>query len=207
MHYRSIVDSCDFEWYDKVLKACVSLDVNDFLHDISPYVMNRLLPPYHVAATASSHGAPSTSAQLVRLVETKKFHNSHRKRLSNYPDINRDEPYMGTSFEQGSRGFNQFGSIEGAVSGCNFLRNPDLSTLDGMEPVSLTQGYQSQEKGSAGAPRSSHVAKCTTLQRFMQGGRSALCALGGHLHLANVPSSAMVASGNTSPTNELSLDA
>jgi hypothetical protein len=207
MHYRGIVDSRDFEWYDEVLKACLSLDVNDFLHDVSPYVTNQLLPLYRAAATASGQGTSFTSAPPVRLVETEIFHDSHERRLPNYPDISEDEPYMGTSFGQGGGGFNQFGSMEGAVSGSGFLRNPGLSTLDVTEPVSSSRGYQSQERGSAGAPRSSHVVKRTRLQRFMQGGRSALHTPGGHLHLANVPSSTAVTGGNTGPTNELSPDA
>jgi hypothetical protein len=207
MHYCGIVDSRDSEWYDEVLKACSSLEVNDFLHDASPYVSNRPLPPYRGAAIASSQGAPSTSAPPVRLVEIEIFHDSHERRLPNYPDISEDEPYMGTSFGQGGGGFNQFGSTEGAISGSDFLRNPGPSTLDVTEPVSSSRGFQSQEKGSVGVPRSSHVAKRTRLQRFMQGGRSALRAPGGHLHPANVPSSIAVTGGNTGPTNELSPDA
>jgi hypothetical protein len=140
-------------------------------------------------------------------VEIEIFHDSHEKRLPNYPNISEDEPYMGTSFGQGGGGFNQFGSMEGAISGSDFLINPGPSTLDVTEPVSSSRGYQSQERGSAGAPRSSHVGKRTRLQRFMQGGRSALRVPGGHLHPVNVPSSAVVAGGNIGPTNELSPDA
>jgi hypothetical protein len=51
MHYRGIVDTRDADWYDTVLKECLSLDVNDFLHDVSSYVTNRPLPPYYAAAT------------------------------------------------------------------------------------------------------------------------------------------------------------
>jgi hypothetical protein len=54
MHYRGIVDSRDAEWYDAVLDKYSSLDINDFLHDVSPYVTNRLLPPYQGAITATS---------------------------------------------------------------------------------------------------------------------------------------------------------
>jgi hypothetical protein len=100
-------------------------------------------------------------------VETQIFHDSHERRLPNYPDISKDEPYMDTSFGQGGGGFNQFGSMEGAVSRSDFLRNPGLSILDVTEPVSSNRGYQSQERGSVGASRSSYVAKRTRLQRFM----------------------------------------
>jgi hypothetical protein len=111
---------------------------------------------------------------------------------------------MGTSFGQGSGGFNQFGSIERAVSGSDFLSNPGPLALHGMEPVSLSRGYESQQRGDVGAPRSSHVANRTRLQRFMQGRRSALHRPGGHLYPVNVPSSVAVGGGYSGPTNELS---
>jgi hypothetical protein len=163
MHYRGIMDSRDAEWYDAVLDECSSLDVNDFLHNVSPYVTNRPLPPYRRAATAASQGAPSTSAPPVRFVESDIFEAAHETRLPQYPNISGDEPYMDTSFRQGGGGFNQFGSMERAVSGSDFLSNPGPSTLDGMEPVSSSRGYKSQQRGDAGAPISSHVASRTRL--------------------------------------------
>jgi hypothetical protein len=182
MHYRGIVDSRDAEWYGAVLKECSSLDINDFLHDVSPYVTNRLLPPYHGAVTAASQGAPSTSTPPVRFVESDTFEAAHETRLPRYPNISGDELYMGTSFRQGGRGFNQFGSMERAVSGSDFLSNPCPSTLDGTEPVSSSRGYESQQRGDASAPRSFHVVSCTRLQRFRQGDRSTLRTPGGQLH-------------------------
>jgi hypothetical protein len=207
MHYRGIVDICDADWYDTVLKECSSLDVNDFLYVISPYVTNWLLPLYRAATTAGGQDAPSTFIPPVRLVEIDIFDESHETRLPRYPNISKDEPYMGTSFGQGGGRFNQFGSMERAISRSTFLSNPGPSALHGTEPVSSSRGYESQQRGDAGAPRSSHVANCTRLQRFMQGERSALRAPSGHLHLANVPSSAAVGGGNTGLTNELSPDA
>jgi hypothetical protein len=56
MHYRGIMDSRDAEWYDAVLDECSSLDVNDFLHNVNPYVTNRPLPPYRGAVIAASQG-------------------------------------------------------------------------------------------------------------------------------------------------------
>ena len=50
MHYCGIMDICDVDWSDIVLKECSSLDVNDFLHDVSLYMTNRLLPPYRATA-------------------------------------------------------------------------------------------------------------------------------------------------------------
>ena len=146
-----------------MLKECLLLDINNFLHDVSPYVTNRPLPPYHAAATTSGQGAPSTSVLPVQLVEIEIFHDSHETRLSRYPDINRDEPYIGTSFGQGGRGFNQFGSMGRAIFGSDFFNNPGLSALHGTEPISLSQGYKSQQRGDAGTPKSSRVANHTRL--------------------------------------------
>jgi hypothetical protein len=204
MYYRGIVDSHDADWYDTMLKECSSLDINDFLHDVSPYVTNRPLPPYRAAAIAGGQGVPSTSAPPVLLVETNIFEESQEMRLPRYPDISGDEQCMGTSFGQGGGGFNQFGSMEGGVFGSDFLSNPGPSALLGTEPVSSSQGYESQQQGDAGASRSSHVTNRTRLQRFIQGERSALRAPGGHLHPMNVPSSAAVGGSHIGPTNELS---
>jgi hypothetical protein len=77
MHYRGIVDIRDADWYNTVLKECSLLDVNDFLHEVSPYVTNQPVPPYRAAAIVGGQGAPSTSAPPVQLVETEIFHDSH----------------------------------------------------------------------------------------------------------------------------------
>jgi hypothetical protein len=142
----------------------------------------------------------------VRFVESDIFEAAHETRLPQYPDINGDEPYMGMSFRQGGGGFNQFGSMERAVFGSDFISNLGPSTLDGTEPVSLSRGYESQQWGDAAVPRSSHVASCTRLQRFRHGDRSTLRTPGGQLHPTIMPSSAVVEGGNTGPTNKLSPD-
>jgi hypothetical protein len=163
MHYRGIVDICDIDWYDTVLKEYSSLDVNDFLHDVSLYVTNQPLPLYHAVAIAGGQGAPSTSAPPVRLVETEILHDSHERRLFQYPDISGDKLYIGTSFGQGGGGFNQFRSMERAVSESDSLSNLGPLALHGMELVSSSQGYESQQQGDVGTPRSSHVANRTRL--------------------------------------------
>ena len=44
LNYWTIVDPVDVKWYTAILKECTKLDINDFLHDVSLYVTNRLLP-------------------------------------------------------------------------------------------------------------------------------------------------------------------
>jgi hypothetical protein len=87
MHYRGIMDSRDADWYDTVLKECSSLDINDFLHDVSPYVTNRPLPLYRAVATVGGQGTPSTFTLPVQLVETDIFEEFHETRLPRIPNI------------------------------------------------------------------------------------------------------------------------
>jgi hypothetical protein len=39
LNYRGIMDLPDLEWYTVILKEYQSLNINDFLHDVSPYVV------------------------------------------------------------------------------------------------------------------------------------------------------------------------
>jgi hypothetical protein len=45
LNYRGIIDLTDVEWYTVILEECKLLNINDFLHNVSPYVVNRTLPP------------------------------------------------------------------------------------------------------------------------------------------------------------------
>jgi deoxyxylulose-5-phosphate synthase len=40
LHYYGIVDTHHIDWYTTTLEHLKSLDMNDFLHVISPYVVN-----------------------------------------------------------------------------------------------------------------------------------------------------------------------
>ena len=44
-----IVDAPDLEWYTAILDECKLLDINDFLQDVSPYVVTLPLPPQRTA--------------------------------------------------------------------------------------------------------------------------------------------------------------
>ena len=79
MHYCGIIDICDADWYDTVLKECSLLDVKDFLYDVSSYMTNWPLPLYRAATTAGGQGMPSTFAPPVQLVETEIFHDSQKE--------------------------------------------------------------------------------------------------------------------------------
>ena len=44
LNYQGIMDSTDLEWYTAIFEEYKSLDINDFLHNISVYVVNYPLP-------------------------------------------------------------------------------------------------------------------------------------------------------------------
>jgi hypothetical protein len=46
MHYYSILDAYHIDWYTTTLEHLKSLDMNDFLHDISSYVLNLSIWDY-----------------------------------------------------------------------------------------------------------------------------------------------------------------
>ena len=68
---------------------------------------------------------------------------------------------MGTSFGQGSGGFDQFGSMERVFSSSDFLSNLGTSSFLGSELESLCRRYDLQQRGDAGASNFSHVASRT----------------------------------------------
>jgi hypothetical protein len=45
LHYQGIVDAPDLEWYTAILEECKSFNINDFLYNVSPYMVTRSLPP------------------------------------------------------------------------------------------------------------------------------------------------------------------
>ena len=67
------MDPMDLEWYTAILKECKKLDINDFLHDVSPYVTNRPLPLQRAASSSVSDPSHPTVVPRHRLVETDIF--------------------------------------------------------------------------------------------------------------------------------------
>ena len=128
----------DLKWYEAVLKECKSLDINDFLHDVSQYVTNRPLPPICTAAITGGQGAPSPFVPPIRLIKTEIFHHSHERKFSQYTHISGDDLDGHLFFEQGNRRFNQFGSMERVFSGFDFLSNPGAASFPSSEPESLS---------------------------------------------------------------------
>jgi hypothetical protein len=64
------MDPMDLEWYTTILDEYKSLDINDFLHNVSPYVVNRMFPPQRVAPSNVSDSSHPAAVPRRRLVET-----------------------------------------------------------------------------------------------------------------------------------------
>jgi hypothetical protein len=70
LHYHSIVDACDLQWFSWMLEHCKLLDMNDFLHNESPYVVSQVRPQYCAPSTVALQYAPSSGAPHVHFVES-----------------------------------------------------------------------------------------------------------------------------------------
>jgi hypothetical protein len=98
MHYRGIVDAPDLEWYTPILDECKSLDINDFLHDVSPYVVTQ---PQHAAPSNVSQSARHSTVPPRRIVESNIFESLERARERS-SDTQEDTPSSDTLYAEGS---------------------------------------------------------------------------------------------------------
>jgi hypothetical protein len=147
LNYQDIKDPIDLEWYTTILEECKSLDINDFLHNVSLYVVNRTLPPQRAATSNLSDLSHPAAVPRRRLVETDIFGSGEtaRKRSS---APHQDTPNLGTFLGEGSREFNQFGTMQGEMR-----RDPDVFAAQVGIPVSSSRGYQSMYPIESGARR------------------------------------------------------
>jgi hypothetical protein len=112
LNYRGIIDPMDLEWYTAILEECKSLDINDFLHNVSPYVVNRTLPPQRAASSNVSDSSRPAAVPRRRLVETDIFGSGETAReRSSAP--RQDTLNLGTFLGEGSHEFNQFETMRG----------------------------------------------------------------------------------------------
>jgi hypothetical protein len=115
LHYWGIMDPLDLEWYTTILNECKSLDINDFLHDVSPYVVTRPLPSHRAKSTNISNSARPAAVPRRRIIESEIFQSAETGQVRSH-DSREDTPYLGTLVEEGNRGFNQFGTMQGEVT-------------------------------------------------------------------------------------------
>ena len=110
LNYQGIIDPTDLEWYTAILRECKKLDINNFLQDVSPYVVNRPLPPQRAASSSMPNSSRPTVVPRRRLVETDIFESEEiAPKRSSTPC--QDNPLSG----KGSRKFDQFGSMQGEM--------------------------------------------------------------------------------------------
>jgi hypothetical protein len=114
LHYYGIVDGCDLRWYTKMLEHCKSLDMNDFLHDFYPYVVNR--PRIESRArTTSQQSDPSSSTPPARTFVEFDIFGDDPESVGLRPWANAiDPPNWGTSFPFGGVQINEFRTNDGA---------------------------------------------------------------------------------------------
>jgi hypothetical protein len=129
------MDPTDLEWYTMILNECKLLDINEFLHNVSSYVVNCTLLPQHAVLSNVSDSSHPAVAPRCRLVETEIFGSGETVRERSSAPC-QGTPNLGTLFGEGSREFNQFGTMQGEM-----LRDPDVFATEVGNPVSSSQGY------------------------------------------------------------------
>jgi hypothetical protein len=168
LNYWGIIDPTDLEWYTAILEECKSLNINDFLHNVRPYVVNRTLPPQRAATSNLSDSSRPAAMPRRRLVETNIFGSGETAReRSSAP--HQDTPNLGTFLGEGSREFNQFGTMQGGMR-----RDPDVFAAQVGIPVSSSRGYQSMYPIGSGARRGGQFRsqKKSRLQPFPEQGET-----------------------------------
>jgi hypothetical protein len=164
LNYRGIIDPTDLEWYTVILEECKLLDINDFLHNVSPYVVNRLLPPQRAASSNVSDSSRPVAVPCHRLVETDIFGSVEMARERSSA-LHQDTPNLGIFFGEGSREFNQFGTMWGEMR-----RDPDVFAAEEGNPVSSSRGYQMGSSARRGGQFRSK--KKSRLQPFPEQGET-----------------------------------
>jgi hypothetical protein len=136
------MDPPDLKWYTMILNKCKSLDINDFLHDVNPYVVARPLPPQRTAPTNVSQATRPVVVPCYCIVESDIFE-SEETALERPHDRREDTATLGSLLEEGSGGFNQFRTMQGKVTRSELFTDPDVFRAEGGNLVSSSRGYQS----------------------------------------------------------------
>ena len=114
LNYWGIMDAIDLKWYTAILEEYKSLDINDFLYNVSPYMVNCKLPLQHAASNKVTDSSCPAAVLRRCLVETEIFglgETAWDRSSTPCQDI----PNLGTLFGEGSCKFDQFGTMEGEM--------------------------------------------------------------------------------------------
>ena len=141
MYYLGIMDKPDLEWYTAILDECKSLDINDFLHNVSLYVVTW---PQHAASSNVSQSARHSTVPPCCIVESNIFGSTERACKRSF-DTWEHIPSLDILYGEDIWGFNQFGTMQGEVTRSDFITEPGAFIVAGRVPISLSRGYQSQD--------------------------------------------------------------
>ena len=104
LKYRGIMDPTDLEWYTTILEECESFNINNLLHNVSPYMVNYTLPLQYVASNNVFDSSRPATMPCHRLVEMEIFGLEETAwERSSAP--RQDTPNLGTLFGEGSHKF------------------------------------------------------------------------------------------------------
>ena len=135
--YYGIVNGCDLQWYTDMLENWKLLDINDFLHNFCPYVVNQPCIK-NSPQTTSQLSNPSSSAPPARtFIEFDIFQDDQENAGLRSQAATANLPNWGTSFPSGGIQINEFGTNDGI----EFMRDAALSSTG---PGSSSRGYRAQ---------------------------------------------------------------
>ena len=123
------MDPMDLKWYTAILEECKSLDINNFLYDVSLYVVNRLLLPQRAASNSLCDSSRPTAKLRHHLIETVIFGLGETAQERSFAP-RQDTPLS----SERSHKFDQFGSMQEEM-----YRDPDVFVVEVENLVSLNQ--------------------------------------------------------------------
>jgi hypothetical protein len=120
-----------------MLEHCKSLDMNDFLHDFCPYIVNR--PRIERCLVHSSQQSdPSSGAPPVRTFVEFNIFGDDQENVEMRPRVAAaDPPNWDTLFPSGGVRINKFGTNDGA----EYIKDAAFSSVD---PRSWNRGYRAR---------------------------------------------------------------
>ena len=157
------MDLTDLEWYTVILEEYNSLNINDFLYDFNPYVVNRTIPLQRAASSNVSDSSRPVAVPHCCVDETEIFGLGETARERSFAPC-QDTPNLGTFFGEGSCKFDQFGTMQEEMR-----RDLDIFVAEVGNPVSLSQyliGLSARRGGQF------HSKKKSRLQPFLEQGET-----------------------------------
>jgi hypothetical protein len=153
MDYNGIVDVHNIDWYSSMLEHSKLLDMNNFLHNISLYVvyLSYLQPRApsatipHIPSILALHGLLAIAPFLVNIDESRDFDFNSEDMYKDNPLTSINPHNYGSLFSKEGLGFNQFESMVGVISRLVLLERLAQSFALEKATLSLSQEYGLQD--------------------------------------------------------------